>query len=111
MTAAAGCDMAAIVVEFFSSQPISARLFDEHRVDLFEFVPITRWRQIHFQNAGVRSNAERSHPGIGGRSVALQPYRLMQILARILDCGDQIEIVSEPVGIWQKNVQAALSSL
>src|ERR1700733_1916076 len=71
MAAAAGCGMASVVVEFLSGQPILAHLLDKHRVDLYKFVPTARWRQIDFQNAGVRSNAKRSHPGIGGRSIAL----------------------------------------
>jgi hypothetical protein len=88
MAAAAGSEVAAVVGEFFSGQPIMARFLEEDCVDLFEFVPIARGRQIYFQNAGIRSEAEGSQPRIGRRRVALQPHRLVQILARILDRGD-----------------------
>src|ERR1017187_10827809 len=48
---------------------------------------------------------------MGRRRVALQPHRLVQILTRILDGGDQVEIVRELGHIRQKHVQAAFSSL
>ena len=58
MAAAAGSEMAAVIGEFFSGQPITARFLEEHCVDLFEFVPIARGRQVYFQNAGIGSDAE-----------------------------------------------------
>ena len=111
MAAAAGGDVAAIVGEFFSGQPIMARFFEEHCVDLFEFVPIARGRQVDFQDAGIGSDAERSQSWIGRRRIALQPHRLVQILARILDGGEQIEIVRKLGHVRQKHMQAAFSSL
>jgi hypothetical protein len=97
--------------EFFSRQPIIVCFLEEQCVDLFEFVPIARGRQIYFQNSGVGSDAEGSQPRIGRRRVALQPNRHPQILTRILDSGHQVEIVREIGCIRQKHVQTALSIL
>ena len=68
--------MAAVIGEFFGGQPILARFLEEHCVDLFEFVPIARGRQVYFQNARIGSDAEGSQPRIGRRRVALEPHRL-----------------------------------
>ena len=54
MAAAAGGDMASVVGEFLGGQPVTARFLEEHRVDLFEFVPIAGRRQVYFQNARDR---------------------------------------------------------
>src|SRR5271167_4682652 len=58
MASAAGRDMAAVVVEFFRSQAITARFLGQHCVDLLEFVPIARGRKVYFQDSGIGSDAE-----------------------------------------------------
>src|ERR1035441_4848822 len=60
-------NMAAVKLEFLSSEPIVAGFFVEHCVDLLEFDPIVRRRQVYFQDAGVRSDTERPQPWIGIR--------------------------------------------
>ena len=93
VAAAAGSDMAAVVGEFFSGQPVFARFLKEHRVDSFEVVPIARGWKVYFQNSRVGSNAERPQPRIGRRSVALQPHRFVQVLAGIFDGREQVKII------------------
>src|ERR1039458_8014947 len=61
MAAAAGSEVAAVIGEFFGSQPIVACFLEEYCVDLFKFVPSTRGRQVYFQHAGIGSDAESSH--------------------------------------------------
>ena len=75
MAAATSGDMAAVIGEFFCRQPISVSLFEQHRMDLFEFVPIARGQQVHFENSGIGSEAKGSQPWIG--RIALEPYRLV----------------------------------
>ena len=88
-----------------------AGVFVEHCVDLFEFDPIARRRQIYFQDAGVRNDTERSQPRIGIRCVTLDPNRHFEILARIFDCGDKVQIVRKNGRIGQKDMQSAFLCL
>ncbi len=58
VAATASSEMAAIVAKFFGSQAITARFFEEQSVELLEFIPTARRRKIHFQDAGIGSDAE-----------------------------------------------------
>jgi hypothetical protein len=46
--------MTAIGHELFGDQTLTQSLFENERVDMLELVPILGWRQVHFENPGVR---------------------------------------------------------
>ena len=111
MAAAASGDVATVISEFLSRKPVASCLLEEHRVDLHQFAPCARGRKVDFQNPGIGSNTKRSQARVGWRRIPLEPYRHCLILARILDCGEKIEIVCQFGGIGQKYMQTVLASL
>src|ERR1035438_7746173 len=80
VASAASRNMAAVKLEFLSGEPIVAGFFVEHCVDLLEFDPIARRRQVYFQDTGVGRDTEGSQTRIGRWRVSLHPNRHFEIL-------------------------------
>jgi hypothetical protein len=99
------------VVEFFCRQSITACFDVNLCIDFFKFIPIFCRRQVDFQNAGIRRDAQRMQSGVSSRSIALHPDRHLQIPACVLDSGNQIEVIRKDRSIRQEHMKAAIACL
>ena len=95
MIAAAGGALSAIKAEFLRGQLVGFSLGENGLVDLFQFVPVGRWREVDFDDSGIRRHAECFQAGIGRRRIAFQPDRPFEMGASVFHRGDQIKIIGK----------------
>jgi len=73
VTASSRCIAVAAEAEFFTGQSVATGRLVDYHVNPFELEPIFGRRQVNFQHARIRGNAELMQPRIGSRSIALDP--------------------------------------
>ena len=94
MVAAAGAGVAAVDHEFLRAQPRLARLLVDDLGLVDELAPVRRRVDVDLDDAGIGRNAEGEQPRIAaGRGIALDEDRLAELLGRVLDGRDQLEII------------------
>jgi hypothetical protein len=80
--------------EFLRAKACCASIFVDDLGLCHEFAPVGRRMDVDLDNTGVGRDAEIQQPRIAaGRRIALDEDRLAEHLGRILDCGDEIEII------------------
>ena len=102
--AAAGAGVAAVEHEFFGAQTRLARQMVKLGGIFHQFPPRLGGMNIHFDHARVGRHFDHRNPRIEGRRVALDRDRHPKIGRRVLDRGDQVEIVAQKFDGRQEDV-------
>ena len=104
-------EVSAVIAELALDQPMPVSLFGQQQVQFFQLIPSAGGWQVHLQHARIRRQAEGPYARVRGRRVALDPYRLAEVLGCLLHRGDQIKVVGDHRHVGEEHMQPPLAGL
>jgi hypothetical protein len=93
MVAAAGTGVAAVEHELLGTEPAQMRILVQDFGNRDHVVPAVGRLHIDLDDAGIRCDLEHIQPRIRRRLVTLDPDRQIELGGRVLDRGDEIEVI------------------
>src|ERR1700683_2375346 len=76
-----------------------------------ELIPGCRRMYVYFDHAWIGGHFEHSDSRVEGQRVSLQHHRYLEISGRLLDCSDEIQIISNIFHRRHEHVKLALAWL
>ena len=111
VVAAAGAGVAAVEHELLGAEPGLVRVLVEAGGDLHHLLPRAGRLDVDLDDAGIGGDLDDAEARIGGRRVAFQTYRQLQGGGRLLDGGDQLDVVVGALQRRHEDAQVAVASL
>ncbi len=97
--------MAAIDHEFLGAEPRLPRLFINAAGDLHRLAPGAGRVDVDLDHAGIGRHLDDVEPRIVRRRIPFDMHRLPALAGDLLDAGDEIEIILQPLDRRQEHAQ------